>query len=382
MMGTPCKACCNVKIKSGHLGIAGSTEFPTVLEFPGQEERLFVWRYKHAWCVKKAKPRPAPDQATAPGLLGNAKIPTWNTTGEWHEPELQEHRGVPDFYADACLKAPQPRFRASSPTQGKISPPNFVEKTVELGRKMQEPQAGWRPAGVAAAWGDSGPSWGSWGPSWGKQPLTHSLSLPTLRRGAPGGKGKRKKLLVTTKELSTLPKKPAEGAAPPDKEFRFVASAMNENVYKLEAPVSLEETMKARKHRMWKTSKADLPQDVRDLIGYGDILFEPPRLGDDLSTMASTMSVPTLSWEDSRSALRDDSMSFLHDVSVETVQLPDISPKKMASRAAKPSAASAPARNETRAAAEKRANRELVQASWKLQHTLSPVKVSIAHMLH
>merc|ERR1712178_354575 len=158
----------------------------------------------------------------------------------------------------------------------------------------------------------------------------------------------------------------------------------NDNVYKPEPPVSLEETMKARKHREWKTSKADLPREIRDLIGYGDILFEPPGPGDDLSTMASTMSVPTISWEDSRSALRDDSMSFLHDVSVDTVQLPEISPKAKASKAVKPvkpSAASAPARNETRAAAEKRANRELVQASWKLQHTLSTVKVSIAHML-
>jgi len=374
ILGTPCKACCKVNVKNGHLGIAGSTEMPTVLEFPGMDERLFVWRYKNAWCLKKSKPLPPPDQATAPKLLGNAKIPTWNMTGEWTEPELQEWRGIASFYADACLKAPQVRSRACAPAQGKVAPPTFVEKTAEMARKMQEPQSpvGWRPAGIDAAWGDSQPAWGSWAPAWGKKPLTHSVSLPALRRGSPG---KRKKLLVTTKEIGT---KTAADSEKPDKEFRFVAHAMSSPVLRPEAPPSLECTLKNRKHNSgWKNRKADLPQAISDLIGYGDILFEPPSPGDDLSTMASTMSAPTLSWEDSRSALRDDSMSFLQEMSVDTVQLPDISPK---AKAAKAPAASAPAQNETRAAAEKRVNRELVQASWKLQHQLSPVKVSIGHM--
>jgi hypothetical protein len=396
MLGTPCKVCCRVKLKNGHIGIAGSTEMPTVLEFEGLNERLFVWRYKKAWCVKKRRAVTPPDVSTAPRLLGNARIPVVDTNGEWTEPELKQWRGVPEFYQDACIKAGQPRCRARSPAQGKRSQPTFNEKTVEMGRKMQEPNAGWRPAGNDAAWGEAGPAWGSWSPPWGKQPLTRSISLPSLRYGPPG-QAKRNKTVVKMKELGAK-------KADADKEFRFVARAMNEPTAKVEAPMSLECAMEARKHwGEWKNTKPKLPQAISDLIGYGDILFESP--ADDCSTMASTMSAPMASWEDSRSALRDDSrsmlrddsrsnlrddsrsnlrddsLSFLHDSSCDTFHLPDISPKaKFARTASQTAATTAAPKAETRAAAEKRANRELVQASWKLQHKLSPVRVSIEHM--
>jgi len=394
MLGTPCQACCKVKLTNGHIGIAGSTEMPTVMEFEGHDARLFVWRYRKAWCVKKAKPRTPPDAAKAPRLLGAAKIPGANATatGDWNEPELQRWRGLADFFHDACLKQGLPRSRACSPTKGKAPPSTFVEKTVELGRKMQEPRApqaaaasGWRPAGVAAAWGTAGPAWGSWGPAWGKQP--RSLSLPTLR-SSPSGKARRKRATVTTKEIPSSPKKSPD-AKPIEKEFRFVARAMNDDTAKPAAPVSLESAMAARQKNPWRKPKPALPTAISDLIGFGDVLFEPP--GDECSTMASTMSAPTLSWEDSRSNLRDGSRSllgensidFLRESSCDTVHLPDILPKAKPVKhttQASPSS-TAPARNETRAAAEKRAGRELVQASWRVQYTLSPVKVSIGHML-
>merc|ERR1711865_170261 len=108
--------------------------------------------------------------------------------------------------------------------------------------------------------------------------------------------------------------------------------------------------------------------------------------------MASTMSAPTLSWQDSRSNLRDDSRSALRDDSMTlsmmepsiSLTLPEILPKakppRSTSQTSVASAAAKPA-HETRVAAEKRLNRELVQASWKFQHKMSPVKVSIEHML-
>lgn len=271
--------------------------------------------------------------------------------------------------------------------------PTFKEKTVEIGRKMQEPQDGWRPAGLDAAWGDSEPAWGSWGAPWGKKPVARSLSLPTLRRGPPEERPKRQRII--TKEVSTA--KPITlGFAKPkdlrqsDKEFRFVANAMNEDVLKPEAPVSLEDAIENRKkHEEWEFKKPKLPVGISDLLGYGDILFEPP-LPDDQSThMASTSSVPTVSgptitWEDSRSNLRDDSRSNLADVSCDTIRLPDLMPKASSSKTSTQAAPASPhpalVRHETRAQAEKRANRALVQASWKLQHTISPVKVSIEHM--
>jgi len=46
MLGTPCKVCCKTTIRSGNIGVAGSSEMPTVLEFEGFGERLFVWRSK------------------------------------------------------------------------------------------------------------------------------------------------------------------------------------------------------------------------------------------------------------------------------------------------------------------------------------------------
>lgn len=405
MMGSPCKVCCKVNLINGHKAVAGSSEMPIVLEFAGQEERIFVWRFKKAWCVKKRRPAPSPDQATAPPLLGGAKVPPDMTNPVFVQPEVQTWRNVSIFHADACLKQTVPRSRSYAPNLGKPKVPNFNEKTVEVGRKMLEPQAGWKPAGVKAIGSETGGELPSapWGVPWGKKELKQSLSLPTLRR-ANADKIKKFGAVVTTKELADLAKEPPTSMfpKPPDKEFRFVAEAMNEptggppekpppmSTYP-DRPPPLELSMRKRRNFEWKHSRPELPKAISDLIGYGDILFEPPN--DDDSTLASSSMVyaSTMSYDDSRSALRDNSRSvmrdesidFLNDASYASTQLPDIMPKAKSKIKSlqSPSTTWHLPKKETAAEAKRRESRELVQITWKLQHSISPVKVSPVALL-
>lgn len=279
------------------------------------------------------------------------------------------------------MKASPPRTVSRSPAWGKPSKPNFTEKTAELGRTMQEPRGGWRPAGNAVL-GDSGPAWGSWAPPWGQKPLAHSLSLPTLRSG-PSDKAKRKTVIVKTRELDAKAKKSLDAS----KELGFVVREMNLPCRKPEPTMSLEEAMEARKNFGWKDTKPVLPKAIAALIGYGDVLFEQPT-DDDRSTMASTHG---MSWQDSRFSLGDDSRSAMRDDSIslnyDSTSLKQESTDFLLPKAKNVNSTSqvldtvAAPKNETRIAALRRENRELVQASWRLQHKLSPVKVSIEHML-
>jgi hypothetical protein len=361
-----------VKLTDGHVGVAGSLEMPTVLEFEGHDERLFVWRYRRAWCVKPGKPRQPADAATAPPLLGGAKKPpAVPKPEEFKPPVLQEWRSVATLHANACLKSLAPRLRSNCPASGKPFKPDFIEKTVELGRTMEEPKSGWKPAGIAGL-GETGPAWGSWAPPWGQQPAqqpARSQSLPALRKGGAGVVSRRQ-TKVTTKELGFN----NDQSEKPETEFRFVARAMAQSTARPKEPVSLESAMKERRRlEEWRPPedrKPVLPSAIGDLIGYGDVLFEPPSDEATSSAQVSTMTGGM------------DSRSGLHDSSVETfatVYLPEL-PKAKAVKSIS-QASTPPLRNISRMAAEKEAARSIARSATRLQHVISPVKASIEHML-